>query len=367
MTFSRNAPGGARRVGIWARMSSSLLSTTASTQRRSVNCTSGGTGAALATLVLALLCSATVIGNQRSWAATLPGDDLCTGAITSAEPNAHLPEHLLLAIGQVESGRPVPGAGTLAPWPWTINVNGVGRIFDTKEQAIAAVREARQGGIQSIDVGCMQINLLYHPQAFATLDDAFDPALNVAYAVHFLRALYSQTGDWGAAVAAYHSATPEIGLAYTRRVADAWSEALPFRYAAGARSQVMTSAALAAEVDPNSTLTPAFRAEMIAAAAFRHQHEKSVVDTGLVPLHADPPLRRCDLGGGGRRGAPTTRALEDEVDPKRVLTPQFRAEMVAAAASRHQHENMSGISRPDASRPNPSCSANSRFALTDLH
>ena len=36
----------------------------------------------------------------------------------------------------------------------------------------------------------MQVNLFYHPAAFATLDDAFDPLTNARYAGLFLAALW---------------------------------------------------------------------------------------------------------------------------------------------------------------------------------
>jgi soluble lytic murein transglycosylase-like protein len=62
-------------------------------------------------------------------------------------------------------------------------------------------------GVRSIDIGCMQVNLLHHPQAFASLEAGFDPATNVAYAVRFLR-LPRAYRDWNQAVAMYHSATP---------------------------------------------------------------------------------------------------------------------------------------------------------------
>ena len=39
----------------------------------------------------------------------------------------------------------------------------------------------------------MQVNLMHHPNAFADLDEAFDPAANARYAVTFLSALYQQT------------------------------------------------------------------------------------------------------------------------------------------------------------------------------
>ena len=72
--------------------------------------------------------------------------------------------------------------------------------------------------MRSIDVGCMQVNLLHHPQAFATLEQAFDPPTNARYAARFLISLFHQTADWPKAGALYHSATPEIAADYARRL-----------------------------------------------------------------------------------------------------------------------------------------------------
>jgi len=59
--------------------------------------------------------------------------------------------------------------------------------------------------------------------AFASLEDAFDPATNVIYATRFLIRLYAETGSWGAAVALYHSRTRKLYLPYRARVFRAWS------------------------------------------------------------------------------------------------------------------------------------------------
>ena len=40
----------------------------------------------------------------------------------------------------------------------------------------------RAQGARSIDVGCMQVNLLHHADAFASLEQAFDPVANARYA-----------------------------------------------------------------------------------------------------------------------------------------------------------------------------------------
>jgi hypothetical protein len=147
---------------------------------------------------------------------------LCETAILSAEHAGKTPKGMLAAIGLVESGRPDPQGGPVRPWPWTIDANGVGQFFATKADAIAAVEQLQAQGVRSIDVGCMQINLMHHPDAFASLDQAFDPAANTTYAVRFLKALYNQSRDWPTAVATYHSNTPDIAADYQRRVLAVW-------------------------------------------------------------------------------------------------------------------------------------------------
>jgi hypothetical protein len=130
----------------------------------------------------------------------------------------------MAAIGRVESGRRDPATGLSYPWPWTVNAEGEGFFYDSKAQAVAAVRAMQTRGMRSIDVGCMQINLLHHPDAFASLEEAFDPSRNAAYAARFLTQLYAQTGTWPKATAMYHSATPYIGADYQRRVMAVLSE-----------------------------------------------------------------------------------------------------------------------------------------------
>ncbi len=141
----------------------------------------------------------------------------CRAAIRGVEQVFAVPTGLMAAIGRVESGRAGPD-GRIDPWPWSINANGVDQVFDSKSAAIAAVRALQAAGTASIDVGCMQVNLKYHPDAFASLDDAFDPIRNATYAAGFLQRLHTQTGAWPTATAWYHSATPELGEPYARKV-----------------------------------------------------------------------------------------------------------------------------------------------------
>jgi hypothetical protein len=147
---------------------------------------------------------------------------LCAAAIAAAERDSGMPAGLLGAIAKVETGRRAPD-GSVQPWPWSYNAAGDGRYAASHAEALQEVRAIQARGVRSIDIGCMQINLLHHPNAFPSLEAGFDPVTNVAYAVRFLRELHARTGDWNQAVAMYHSATPERGLVYQQRVLAALS------------------------------------------------------------------------------------------------------------------------------------------------
>lgn len=148
---------------------------------------------------------------------------LCRAAIQAAEREAGIPAHLLTAIGRVESGRRDPETGAFHPWPWTINAEGRGQFFATKAAAIAEVQALQARGMRSIDIGCMQVNLRHHPEAFANLEAAFDPQTNARYAARFLTDLHGRTGDWTRAAAGYHSMTPQHAEPYRERVLAAWA------------------------------------------------------------------------------------------------------------------------------------------------
>jgi hypothetical protein len=149
---------------------------------------------------------------------------LCRAAISEAERGANLPRGLLQAIGRVESGRRDPETGHLAPWPWTINAEGEGKYFPTREAAIAHVRQLQARGVRIIDVGCMQVNLHHHPNAFASLEQAFDPLTNARYAARFLTELNGGRADWRQAAGHYHSQTPERAGPYREKVLAAWEQ-----------------------------------------------------------------------------------------------------------------------------------------------
>lgn len=169
-----------------------------------------------------LIAALTAIVVSTAARADVAPSALCRSAITAAERAFGIPDRLMQAIGVIESGRADERGGVTA-WPWTINVEGVGYVFDTKQDAVAAVNAHRARGARSIDVGCMQINLMHHADAFSSLEQAFDPLTNARYAAEFLQKLLGQTGSWPRAAAGYHSLTPDIGAEYGRKVLAVWA------------------------------------------------------------------------------------------------------------------------------------------------
>lgn len=143
----------------------------------------------------------------------------CMFATSKLEKKYQIQEHLLTTISSVETGRWDATKRHNVAWPWTVNSQGKGTFYKSKAEAIEAVKKLQAKGIKSIDVGCMQINLYYHPDAFANLEEAFDPQKNVEYSAKFLKNLYVSRGnDWIKAAMAYHSSAPEKAQRYKKKI-----------------------------------------------------------------------------------------------------------------------------------------------------
>lgn len=153
----------------------------------------------------------------------IEGAKLCTHLLPQYEKQYNIPKHLLSAIATTESGRYHEGLKLSVPWPWTVNAEGKSYYFDSKQEAVQAVRKMQRQGKASIDVGCMQVNLHHHPQAFSSLEEAFEPRKNIAYAAGFLNNLYQEEKSWKRAAANYHSKTPDRGSQYIGRIYNSWS------------------------------------------------------------------------------------------------------------------------------------------------
>lgn len=181
----------------------------------------------------AVLIAFGLIGPSSAFAA-----EVCEGAIERAELQTGIPTGLLLAIGRVEAGRPKGGKQIV--WPWAINVDGTGEFYETRQNALDAVRQHLKDGARQIDIGCLQINITHwHPvrelnlktlgksMAFQTLAEAMDPSENALYAAKLVMRLHREAGDWTNAVARYHSRRYRRMVGYVCRVSRALAKIRP--------------------------------------------------------------------------------------------------------------------------------------------
>jgi hypothetical protein len=260
-----------------------------------------------------------------------------------------IPRHLLAAIALAESGRKHPTLGKRMPWPWTVMAEGQGRYLPTKEAAIQEVRELQAKGIGNIDVGCMQVNLYYHPDAFFSLEQAFDPASNVAYAGRFLRSLFADSGAWDEAAGRYHSATPELKDPYRDKVVQIWNREQRLDFAGG----VFGSGPLTAGADSGIATGPRVRSP------------------ALLLSMADRRLNVMTRVPAGRTGADSMRAYYAPPVGTRTGAASMRAYSAPPVGTRTGADSMRTYSAPlrgnrspgDIGRPSRTLDEEAAFAL----
>lgn len=148
----------------------------------------------------------------------------CAKAVTAAESEYRLPKRLLTAVSLTESGHWHKEKKEMIAWPWTVYAEGRGRYFPSKEAAIDEVKMLKAKGVQNIDVGCMQINLYYHPDAFEDLETALDPEQNTQYAAKLLKNLREESRSWNVAIAHYHSRNHKYNVPYRQKVLKIWQK-----------------------------------------------------------------------------------------------------------------------------------------------
>ncbi len=274
----------------------------------------------------------------------IEGARQCTQYFPIEEKKNSIPTHLLAAIATTESGRYSKSLGMSVPWPWTINVEGKGYHFDSKAEAISITQSFLAQGYKSIDVGCMQVNLKHHPKAFANLNQAFDPATNVAYSAKFLRTNYGTFGDWIKATAAYHSQTPIYGQRYLVNIERNWNKIVGKVAAARSdkASEGEVTVATAPATSPRDS-APAAKPRVIANArpmqesrhvrvikvsdAPRHSNEVLVVRASSAPVEpitvADVPAQTAPMQGNSIRRVSLDNSTTASLPVVRPNGPQF--------------------------------------------
>ena len=113
-----------------------------------------------------------------------------------------LPENLLVSVALTESGKKLK-SGEFVAWPWTINMKE--KVNFLIHLVLKYVESYIKKGKRNIDMGCMQVNYMYHPKAFNNLSLAFDPDTNVKWSANLIKNLYEKYGSYRDAVGYYHS------------------------------------------------------------------------------------------------------------------------------------------------------------------
>jgi hypothetical protein len=215
----------------------------------------------------------------------------CVTPVARQERLYGIPSQLLAAVSLAESGRWDKENSASFAWPWTVTAEGKGQFFASKAEAIAQVQALKARGIRNIDVGCMQINLQYHPNAFPDLETAFEPENNVGYAAKYLRSLFDDTKSWITAVGNYHSATPEFHFRYRAKITELWGKSRR-QSADERRLEVQTAyqerrAAYAANQAPRAPLDMAGRPPLMGATSVAGSRPAPAM---MMPMAAGRPV-----------------------------------------------------------------------------
>ncbi|MBA1154722.1 transglycosylase SLT domain-containing protein [Microvirga mediterraneensis] len=151
-----------------------------------------------------LLAAAALAGSISSACVATPAfaqapSGLCEREMMRASSKYGVPIGMLYSVGLTETGR----RGSLQPY--AMNVEGKAVFSNSAAEAMQRFEEASRSGAKLIDLGCMQINHLYHRENFPSLASMLDPRMNVEYAARFLRELKTRHETWTMAVARYHA------------------------------------------------------------------------------------------------------------------------------------------------------------------
>ena len=147
----------------------------------------------------------------------------CIESAKKYEKIFKLPENLLVSVALTESGKMLK-SGEFVAWPWTVNVKGKGRFFKSKDLVLKYVKNYIKNGKKNIDMGCMQVNYMYHPKAFSNLSLAFDPEENVKWSANLIKNLYRKYGSYREAVGYYHSYRTVKKNKYSAKVFNTWKK-----------------------------------------------------------------------------------------------------------------------------------------------
>lgn len=207
--------------------------------------------------------------------------ELCLAAARQVSDESGVPYDVLAAISLTETGR--SRQGRTRPWPWTVNMEGKGEWFDTRDAARRYAVANYRRGARSFDIGCFQINFKWHGRHFASIEDMFDPLVNARYAARFLAELRREFGDWTRAAGAFHSRSEKFASRYRARFTQ-------LRAALDAGADPAPRPLRLAAAEPDVT-RPVTQYPLLAAGAKRGMGSLVPLGAGATPLFEQGTFR----------------------------------------------------------------------------
>lgn len=130
---------------------------------------------------------------------------------STAEQETGVPKYLLASIAANESSFN----------PWAINIAGKGYSMQSKEEALAKIRENDK---LSYDLGLMQINSQWLPKFGLKIEEVIDPSVNVLLGSLILKDCLERHGTIHEGISCYHAGNGRDGSEYAQGVITGWSE-----------------------------------------------------------------------------------------------------------------------------------------------
>jgi len=153
------------------------------------------------TLKQALAASSLTIGMMASCASHAFS---LNGTIWTSAETKGVDPYLLYAVALAESKK-VNGK-VVRPWPWAVNVAGKGYWFSDLREAEAFVDSQLNAGVRNMDIGPLQINVLWHGHRVTNPKELFHLPTAVSVGADILsEALASAPNDLALAVGRYHN------------------------------------------------------------------------------------------------------------------------------------------------------------------
>ena len=161
-----------------------------------------------------------LVGSHMSHA-----EEVVPAAYQRVAAEYEIPVKLFYALALAESGKTIASMNRRRPWPWTLNIAGVGVYFSTRWEAWRALDQSLKAGQERVDVGLMQVNWHFHQHRLGNSWLALEPYHNLTVGAEILKDCYKNRRDWWASVGCYHAPSDSVSAKnYRQRVAAHWRQ-----------------------------------------------------------------------------------------------------------------------------------------------